>query len=157
MEKMKIMKKKTTSINIDIRRRNCTVNIQYLHCDNKLSPIEKSSNPIITLLDMLSRLFNDESRYKAHQMNVNEEDIMENSIHSLLNNIMSIIRIDRYSAMTKFQEDLNIIKNQWYEVYNDHDEKSNIKELEWNEIVEISDLNEKWKIIYDWPGEKLRK
>ena len=54
--------KETTSINVDIRRRNCTVNIQYLHCDNKLSPIEKSSNPIITLLDMLSRLFYDESR-----------------------------------------------------------------------------------------------
>ena len=32
-----------------------------------------------------------------------------------------------------------------------------MSELEWNEIVEISDLNEKWKIVYDWPGEKIKE
>ena len=59
---------------------------------------------------------------------------------------MSIIKINRYSAITEFQEELNIIKNQWYETYINPDEKSNMSELEWNEIVEISDLlNEKWK------------
>ena len=75
---------------------------------------------------MLSRLFNKDSRYKIHQMNVNEEDIMENFIYSLLNNIMSIIRIDRYSAITKFQEELNIITSKWYETYNNPDEKNDI-------------------------------
>ena len=99
----------TTSVNIDVIRRNCTVNTQYLHCDNMLSPIEKSSNPIITLLHMLSRLFDDESRYKMHQMNVNEEDIMENFIYSLLNNIMSIIKIYRYSAINKFQDKKSMV------------------------------------------------
>ena len=149
--------KETTSINIDVRRRNCTVNIQYLYCDNKLSPIEKSSNPVIILLNMLSRLFNDDLRYKIHQRNVNEEDLMENFIYSLLNKIMSIIRIDRYSAITKFQEELNIITSQWYETYNNPNGENNMNELEWNEIVEISNLNEKWKIIYDWPGEKIEE
>ena len=101
--------KETTSININVRRRNCTVNIQYLYCNNKLSPIEKSSNPVIILLNMLSRLFDNESRYKTHQMDVNEEDSMENFIYSLLNNIMSIIKIYRYSAITKFQDKKSMV------------------------------------------------
>ena len=56
----------STSINIDIIRRKCTVNTQYLHCDNMLGPIEKSPNLVVTLLHMLLRLFDDESRYKMH-------------------------------------------------------------------------------------------
>ena len=150
-------KEESTSINIDIIKRNCTVNTQYLHCDNMLSPIEKSPNLIVTLLHMLLRLFDDESRYKMHQMDVNEEDIMENSIYALLNDILNIIRIDRCTALTKFQEDLKVTKNQWHENYINHDEKSNTNELEWNEIIEISNLNEEWKIIYGWPGEEIKK
>ena len=106
-----------------------------------LSPIERSSNLVVTLLHMLLRLFDDESRYKMHQMDVNEEDIMENSIYSLLNDILNIIRIDRYSALTKFQENLKITRNHWHENYINQDENDNTNELEWSELIEISDLN----------------
>ena len=46
----------TASININVSKRNCTVNIQCLYCDNKLSPIETSSNPVIILLNKIGLL-----------------------------------------------------------------------------------------------------